>query len=217
MTETISNDSSGVKDNKAPADSFFQWLWQRLHRKKKRKPTFQDKTLQAFGQVKKDMQQLQAQVDLIADTAQQHEQLISQHDNCLQEHTQRFTDLESRINTEPVSPDMEISQPISRPTVTTDRSVSTNHSSTPNPDELDLDSFSGQERKILQTFLTHKNMALSYLDIAKSLHKSPHTVKNQLRQISMKADLFDKFIDEDRKNRFKLKEKLKLKASWDID
>ena len=217
MTETHANDPSGVKDTNAPTDSLFQWLWQRLGRKKEKKPTFQDKTLQAFGQVKEDMQQLQTQVDLMAKTAQQHEQLISRHDSCLKEHTHRLADLESRIKTEPVTPDSEISQSISRPIAPTDRLVPTHNESDRSSGELDLDHFSIQERKILQTFLTHKNMALSYLDIAKSLHKSPHTVKNQLRQISMKADLFDKFIDEDRKNRFKLKDKLKLKTSLGND
>ena len=40
-------------------------------------------------------------------------------------------------------------------------------------------------------------MALSYVDIAKYLGKSPNTIKNQVRQINMKSDLFNYTVDNE--------------------
>ena len=60
-------------------------------------------------------------------------------------------------------------------------------------------------------------MPLSYQDVAKSLNKSPHTIKNQIRQINMKSSLFDKTIDAQNKNRFKLKKHLKIETDLDTD
>ena len=59
-------------------------------------------------------------------------------------------------------------------------------------------------------------MALSYADIAHSLNKSPHTIKNQMRQINIKADLFDKNIDDENRNRFKIKDGLKIERYLNV-
>ncbi len=80
-----------------------------------------------------------------------------------------------------------------------------------------MDRFSPQEKKILGVFLSHREMALSYQDVAKTLSKSPHTVKNQMRQIITKSDLFEKAVDDQQKNRFKLKKGLQIKTSLTND
>ena len=66
-------------------------------------------------------------------------------------------------------------------------------------------------------FLENRDMSLSYQDIAKSLGKSPHTVKNQMHQINMKTDLFDKTVDPQNRNRFKLKKHLISEAKLNAD
>ena len=53
-------------------------------------------------------------------------------------------------------------------------------------------------------------MQLSYADIAQSVGKSPHTVKNQLRQIRMKADIFTQSIAAEGRKRFQLKDSLQI-------
>ena len=75
---------------------------------------------------------------------------------------------------------------------------------------LDIDTFSAQEKNILSVFFQNRDMALSYVDIARALNKSPNTIKNQMRQINTKANLFAKTIDSDNRNRFKLCENLKI-------
>ena len=53
-------------------------------------------------------------------------------------------------------------------------------------------------------------MALSYNDLSQALGKSALTVKNQLHEIRLKADLFTKAIGADNRNRFKLKDGITL-------
>jgi DNA-binding CsgD family transcriptional regulator len=81
----------------------------------------------------------------------------------------------------------------------------------------DVDTFSPQERNILAVFFENRDMALSYADIARALKKSPHTIKNQLRQMTLKTDLFDKALDRENRNRFRLKEGLRLKKYFDMN
>ena len=75
---------------------------------------------------------------------------------------------------------------------------------------LDIDTFSAQEKNILSVFFQNRDMSLSYADIARALNKSPNTIKNQMRQINTKANLFTKAVDSDNRNRFKLCENLKI-------
>jgi len=74
---------------------------------------------------------------------------------------------------------------------------------------LDIDKFSEQEQRIFQTLLSHKEMSLSYEDLGKALSKSPNTIKNQVNKIRAKADVLD-IVSENNKNRFKLKENIKI-------
>ena len=53
-------------------------------------------------------------------------------------------------------------------------------------------------------------MALSYKDISRYLQKSPNTIKNQLRQLRMKAEMFNQTVDEGNRNRFRLKDGLRV-------
>ena len=77
-------------------------------------------------------------------------------------------------------------------------------------DKLNLESLSRQERKILNVFFQHPDMALSYVDIGSFLKKSPNTIKNQMRQLRMKADLFSKSCDDENRNRFRIRDRLRL-------
>lgn len=80
----------------------------------------------------------------------------------------------------------------------------------PKPDKLQVNSLSRQEQKILTVFFQHPHMALSYADIGAFLKKSSNTIKNQMRQLGMKADLFSKTIDDENRNRFQLKDDLRI-------
>jgi DNA-binding NarL/FixJ family response regulator len=60
-------------------------------------------------------------------------------------------------------------------------------------------------------------MALSYKDIGSILGKSANTIKNQMHQILIKADLFERAIDNDMRNRFRLKDGIKIEKYLNID
>jgi DNA-directed RNA polymerase specialized sigma24 family protein len=66
-------------------------------------------------------------------------------------------------------------------------------------------------------FFDNRDMYLSYRDIGKTLGKSSHTVKNQLRQIRMKADLFEQSITDKTRKRFRLKDNLKVQNLLDVN
>ena len=53
-------------------------------------------------------------------------------------------------------------------------------------------------------------MALSYRDIASSLNKAPTTIKNQIHQILLKADILEKHTDTGMTNRFRLKDGVRI-------
>lgn len=77
---------------------------------------------------------------------------------------------------------------------------------------LDLDSFTEQEKNILNVFANKREMSLSYKDIATELNKSPNTIKNQVNMILKKSNIF-KSIIENNKKRFKLRQTLQIKKT----
>jgi DNA-binding CsgD family transcriptional regulator len=78
------------------------------------------------------------------------------------------------------------------------------------PARTNISRFSEQEKRILAVFFHNPDMALSYVDIGRALGRSPNTIKNQVHQIGIKADLFDKAVDSESRNRFRLKDGLKV-------
>jgi len=137
--------------------------------------------------------------------------------------TTQLDKLEDIVSAMPIIPSLQNAptnrpyQPTSRPSQSTSRLVATKPSQVESLERLDMDSITEQEKRIIGVFLAHRNMSLSYQDIAKSLNKSPYTVKNQIHQINMKADLFDRIVDSQNKNRFRLRKHLKVEANLGAD
>jgi hypothetical protein len=48
------------------------------------------------------------------------------------------------------------------------------------------------------------------------LSRSPYTIKNQIRQIRLKADLFDRTVGDQSRNRFKLKDGLRIEKYLNV-
>jgi DNA-binding CsgD family transcriptional regulator len=99
---------------------------------------------------------------------------------------------------------------VNRPEASLNPAVSAQRQSQQQIQRFDIARFSEQEKRILTVFFQNKDMALSYADIAKYLGKSPNTIKNQMRQVSMKADLFNYTVGDESRKRFKLKDGLKI-------
>jgi DNA-binding CsgD family transcriptional regulator len=79
-----------------------------------------------------------------------------------------------------------------------------------NRHKLDIDHFSQQEKRLLAIFFQNRNMEMSYADVARVLGKSAYTVKNQMNQIRRRADLFHRSTGDQGRNRFRLKEDLRI-------
>ena len=175
---------------------------------------------QAFGRVKKDIKKLRQDVTQADSQLAEHNNLLAEHSRLITVHTTRLNGLEELVNTtQPIQAPLAEIEPTSRPKQPTNRLVATNRSTNRMTNQaaesLDIQDFSTQEKRILEVFLNHRDMALSYGDIAKSLQKSPNTVKNQIRQMNTKSSLFDKTTDSQSKNRFKLRPNLKITTDLD--
>ena len=200
------------------------WNWfQGWHRQKELDP----RIVLAFRQVKRDITSLQANLaDTSAQLAQQHETIVD-HTRLIYRHTNRLDNLEEIISAIPTTltteggPTNRPNQPVSRLSEPTNRLVATSRptklSTVESLERLDMDSITEQEKRIVGVFLDHRDMSLSYQDLAKVLDKSPYTVKNQMRQINMKTNLFDRIIDCHNRIRFKLKKRLKVEADLGAD
>jgi DNA-binding CsgD family transcriptional regulator len=152
-----------------------------------------------FQQINRDLADIRILLD-------RHEGQIIEYGHLIEGHTTKLASLEQRLsNTQPASVPQELPLP-SRPIVPSNLSLNQQ----PAPQRHNIESFSPQEKRILSLFFENPGMALSYLDIAKVLNKSANTVKNQMHQLGMKADLFERMIDNENRNRFKLKEGLKV-------
>jgi hypothetical protein len=134
---------------------------------------------------------------------------VSEHDTVLAEHTLMLTIHKTKLE----NLEQLVAQPATRPALG-DSHAPTN--SSPKSGTFDVNGFSTQEKRILQVFFEHPDMTLSYNDIGHALNKSHLTIKNQMNQLGLKADLFTRTIGADNRNRFKLKENLRLQKYIDL-
>ena len=204
---------------------FWQWFngnGKAKNGKNKRTEPLDPRIARAFGRVKRDIKAIKAGIAQIDTQLTRHSEALADNTRAIHDHTNRLSTLEELVvpapQALPPAPQKQDERtnrsisPTSRPVQPTNRLVETDPLEIP-----DIDNLSQQERNILGVFLGHPDMALSYLDIAKSLGKSPNTIKNQIRQISMKASLLDKTVDDKNKNRFKLKKHIKIEPGHDRD
>ena len=156
---------------------------------------------------------IKGQVDSINSVLQKHQKDIDENSALLKEHSQKLTNLEDILTNQPMSLSLRQTGPTQRPDWTA-KPVQPNgiHSC-----KFDVNKFSNQEKRILSVFFNHQDMALSYKDIGSFLNKAPNTIKNQMHQILIKADLFERAIDNDMRNRFKLKDGIKIEKYLNID
>ena len=177
-----------------------------LKKKKVRKKPTRRSVSSKSKLFEKKFDKLETEIKSIHLLLQNHDQSITEHSQMLISHTQKLEQLVDQLE----SKQPEITTQGTNITSVSTKVPKTGTSTLEKSDKLNIDSLSEQERKILNVFFQHPDMALSYADIGTFLGKSPHTVKNQLRQLRIKADLFSKFTDDDNRNRFKLKDYLRI-------
>jgi len=154
---------------------------------------------------------LQSQFSTVNMLLRKHDEEIGEQSTIIEKHSRRFERLEQLIDGPIVFPSRVDSPSVNRPGTSSGPEGSLSGPLCESrPHKFDIDRFSEQERRVLSVFFQHQNMALSYADIARALNKSPHTVKNQVHQINMKADLFSYSVGRENRKRFKLKDGLKI-------
>ena len=156
---------------------------------------------------------IKGQVDLINNVLQKHQKDIEENSALLKEHSQKLMNLEDILTNQPMNLPPSQTSPIQRPDWTA-KPVQANGI---NSCKFDINKFSNQEKRILSVFFEHQDMALSYRDVGSMLGKSANTVKNQMHQILIKADLFERAIDNEMRNRFKLKNGVTIEKYLNID
>jgi len=156
---------------------------------------------------------IKGQVDSINTVLQKHQKDIDENSALLKEHGQKLKSLEDILTNQPIGLPPRQTSPTQRPDWTA-KPVQPNGT---NGFKFDINRFSNQEKRILSVFFEHQDMALSYRDVGSMLSKSANTVKNQMHQILIKADLFERIIDNDMRNRFRLKDGIKIEKYLNID
>ena len=141
---------------------------------------------------------------------QKHDQEITEHTIVIKKNADQLKTLEQLVAQPAINPIKDQIEPINRPIMPFPSQQVPVLAQNPLNQGLGIDMFSAREKNILNVFFQNRDMALSYVDIARVLNKSPNTIKNQMRQINAKANLFAKAIDSDNRNRFKLYENLKI-------
>lgn len=178
-------------------------IFKRRERKKKAHKSNRSPSVRSLVEkLRSDTSSLQQQLQAIQTTVDTHGVSLNEHTALFEEHKVRVGKLEQLV-----------AQPATNVTIESLRKISRAQPSLSGPlpqQKYDVNSFSPQEKRILQLFFEHPDMALSYTDLSQALGKSPLTVKNQLHEIRLKADLFSKTIGADNRNRFKLRDGIKL-------
>ena len=177
-------------------------------KRRTRKPPARKK--QTFEKIKVDIENLQGQLKTINIALDKHNDELLEHTKLISGHSKALEKLEQIVTKTPIIPPAEEKTQANRPVAMINPPAMSNPPTDNLDRKFDINHFSEQEKRILAVFFQNKDMALSYIDIATALNKSPHTVKNQINRMRLKAELFDRTIDNDSRNRFKLKDGLRI-------
>jgi len=198
----------------------FLSLFQKSKKKAKRRKTRRSHSSNnkgEFNRLKSDLNNLRAQFGTVNILLKKHDEEITGNSILLEKHVSRIEKLEEIAAKQPTSPTINGINLTNRPASTIGLVSTPKLNTQLQSDKLDISRFTPQEKRIISMFFQNQDMALSYADIAKYLGKSPNTIKNQVRQINMKADLFNYTIDNESRKRYKLKDGLKIEKYLNIN
>jgi DNA-binding CsgD family transcriptional regulator len=186
-------------------------------RKKRQRKSSIPKTKEDIIKLSSDIKNLQSQIGTIDIVLHKHDDDITEHSILIARHSRNLEKLEQLVAKQPINPPKFDSFPASRPIATINPQPLSQTIPLQQAQKFSVNRFSPQEKRILSVFFQNTGMTLSYIDIAHSLNKSPNTIKNQMRQINIKADLFTESINEENRKRFKLKDGLKIEKYLNVD
>jgi len=185
-------------------------------KRKKRSRKSPAKAKQVIEKIKADFENLQAQLKTINIVLNKHNDELVEHTRLINDNSKGLEKLERIVEAAKTQTPSTETTPITRPAAVINPPMATNPPAEEQVRKFEINRFSEQEKRILSVFFQNQGMALSYVDIARSLNKSPNTVKNQVNRIRLKADIFDKSVDNDSRNRFKLKDSLRIEKYLNV-
>ena len=165
-------------------------------------------TGEALTGMRTDIDQLLNRFGTIDITIKRHDDQLAEHAVRLQEHGQRFQTLEQKVAIPAMQP--AATRQAVRRAADNDRCLFTQPAYASPAQHFDIEQFTEQEKRVLSVFFQNKGIRMSYADVARVLHKSAYTIKNQMNQIRQKADLFDRSIGNQSRNLFALKADLRV-------
>jgi DNA-binding CsgD family transcriptional regulator len=172
----------------------------------------------SIEKIRADIGNLQTQIGTINIALNKHNDELLEHTALLTDNSKQLEKLEQIVMTTRIEAPVNQTIPTARPIAAANPPTMAILAAKDSPQKFDINLFSQQEKRILALFFQHKEMRLSYADLAQALNKSPHTIKNQMNRIRLKADLFDRTVDvdNDSRNRFKLKDDLRIEKYLNI-
>ncbi|MBN2454915.1 MAG: hypothetical protein JXB29_00020 [Sedimentisphaerales bacterium] len=179
-------------------------------KRKKTRIAHSSKNKIELNRLKSDFNNLKAQFGTVNILLKKHDEEIIESSILLKKHVSRIEKLEEIVAKLPIIPTISGINPANRPISATELVSPPKLNTQLQSEKLDISRFSPQEKRILSVFFQNQDMALSYADIAQYLSKSANTIKNQVRQINMKADIFNYTVDNESRKRYKLKDGLKI-------
>ena len=184
--------------------------------KKKQPGESSSRTEKDIKKIGADIEGLQNQVNTVNILLQKHDDDLSEHRRLITEHSKGLEKLEQRVSTAQIVAPVKEVVPAVRPIEIPNPSTTPFPTTSDSTQKFDINRFSEQQKRILAVFFQNQGMTLAYADIAKILEKSPHTIKNQMREIKLKADLFERSIGEQSRHRFKLKNDLRIEKYLNV-
>jgi hypothetical protein len=184
--------------------------------RKKRSRASLPKTKQAIEKIQTATESLQTQIGIIHIALKKHDDELSEHTRLISEHVRGLEKLEQMVSTAGITRPVKESIPATRPVQIVNPSTVPEPAATPSDRKFDINRFSEQEKRILAVFFHNKGMRLSYIDLGRTLNKSPHTIKNQMNHMRLKADLFDRTTGNQSRNRFKLKDDIRIEKYLNV-
>ena len=163
-----------------------------------------------------DIKGVKNQMAIINIALKKHDDQLAEHTRIIGEHSKSLEKLEQKIGAVEIAPPVREKVPIVRPVEVINPSTSPGRAPIGFDQRFDINRFSEQEKRILAVFFQNKQMSLSYVDIARALNKSPYTIKNQRNRMRLKADLFDRTIGDQSRNRFNLKDGLRIEKYLNV-
>jgi hypothetical protein len=185
-------------------------------RRRRQSRTSVTRLKQSFEKARIDIDALAAEEQATKSLLEQHSKELSEHKGIIEQHSARLSTLEQAVNCQPTNLRLTWDSQASRPDQASSQATAATPGNLQSPQKLDVDCFSEQEKRILAVFFQNQGMALSYVDVARALNRSPYTVKNQIRQMRLKADLFDRTVGDESRNRFKLKDGLRIEKYLNV-